>query len=259
MLSLLVWSLVIVIVINILMFVVAFKQQSDKLTDISYAVSFFGLGLFLLIEAKQFSYFSLIGFLMIAVWAIRIGSFLLYRVLKVGFDRRFDDIRNNFWRFGKFWVAQALTAWVLLLPYALSVRRHHQFYGLSLIGLFIWLIGLAVEAIADIQKYRFHNLLVNKNKWIDSGIWHYSRHPNYFGEIAVWLGLYLYLEPNLNLVEKLIGLVSPVFISILLLFISGVPPLEKAADARWGKDKAYQTYKKTTSLIVPFPKKASPL
>jgi len=91
----------------------------------------------------------------------------------------------------------------------------------------------------------------NKDKWIDTGIWHYSRHPNYFGEILIWVGIYLYTLASLPLLPAIIGLVSPGFIIILLLFISGIPILEKSADKRWGSNPKYRAYKKQTSILIP--------
>jgi len=123
------------------------------------------------------------------------------------------------------------------------------------IGVAVWAIGLVCETIADLQKMAFSNDPANKDKWIDTGIWHYSRHPNYFGEILVWVGVYLYTLASLPLLPAVIGLVSPAFIIILLLFISGIPILEKSADKRWGSESKYQAYKKRTSILIPFASK----
>ncbi len=121
------------------------------------------------------------------------------------------------------------------------------------VSLFEWTVGLIIETIADVQKIQFKNNPANKGKWIESGIWRYSRHPNYFGEIVVWIGVYIVAATSLPFVQAAIGLISPLFIIVLLLFVSGIPILEKSADKRWGNDPAYKKYKKRTSLLIPLP------
>jgi len=124
-----------------------------------------------------------------------------------------------------------------------------------IVGVVLWLIGLVVEAVADWQKFQFIQNKKNKDKWIQSGIWKYSRHPNYFGEIMVWFGVYVFVVSGLTGSEQLFAMASPLFITFLLLFVSGVPLLEKSADAKWGKEPAYKKYKKSTSILLPLPPK----
>lgn len=236
------------------MFLVAYKFQSDKLTDISYAVTFATLAVVGFWESAQ-SGFHIVLLLMVCLWAIRIGGFLLYRVIKNGKDARFDEMRGNFWQFAKFWVAQAITVWALMIPAIFAFHELSTINGVAVIGALVWFAGLAIEATADAQKYRFSKNKANKNKWIQSGIWQYSRHPNYFGEILVWIGVYLYVVTALSGVAVIVALVSPLFITCLLLFVSGVPILEKSADKRWGSNNDYQKYKRETSLLVPLPRK----
>jgi steroid 5-alpha reductase family enzyme len=157
-----------------------------------------------------------------------------------------------------FWISQAVTVWALLIPSLLAFRTQtgqQDFAPLTIIGAAIWAAGLLIEATADLQKFRFNQNPANKGTWIESGIWRYSRHPNYFGEILIWIGIYIFTLQVLTPVQALAGLVSPLFIMILLLFISGIPPLEKFADARWGDQAAYKQYKKHTSILIPLPKR----
>jgi len=113
-----------------------------------------------------------------------------------------------------------------------------------------------LESVADLQKFQFMQNKKNKDKWIGSGLWKYSRHPNYFGEILVWFGIYVFVVSGLEGIAQLLSVISPIFIMFLLLFVSGVPLLEKSADARWGRDKKYQQYKNSTSVIIPLPPKS---
>lgn len=249
----LVVALGISLAINILMFLIAFKLKSDKLTDISYALTFISLVALYLFERTYDNAYPLVVSWIVLVWAVRIGGFLLMRVMKKGKDKRFDGMRESFTRFGRFWLGQAITVWILMVPVLLTTDYGGDITRLSMIGFGVWLIGLLIESLADAQKWSFSQNPNNKGQWIHSGIWKYSRHPNYFGEITVWIGVYLFAYPALVGNDKLIGLASPVFIALLLLFASGVPILEKSADKRWGDLPEYKRYKKRTSLLIPLP------
>ncbi len=256
MLSTIFLYLLIVLGINIALFLIAYRYKSDKLTDISYALSFLALDIAIIFNAKRLQAYGLILFLIVALWAVRIGGFLLIRVLRVGKDKRFDGMRESFFRFGKFWVGQALTAWILMLPVALAQNHGGRVTLLAAVGLVVWLLGLIIETIADYQKYAFKQEPANKNQWIQTGIWKYARHPNYLGEILIWVGIYVYCFEALSLAEKILGLSSPGLIAALLLFVSGVPLLEKSAEKRWGTLPEYQTYKANTRLLIPIPARA---
>lgn len=240
--------------INLVLFLVAYRLQSDKLTDISYALSFLTIAIVSLLYASKYNFFSSIIFALPTVWAVRIGGFLLLRVMKVGKDRRFDNLRTSFVRFGKFWLGQAVTAWILMLPVSIALYRGGEVSILTVLGVVIWIVGLSIEAIADYQKFTFKSDMKNEGKWIQEGLWKYARHPNYFGEILVWAGIYVACFIALSSIERLIGLASPVLITLVLLFVSGVPLLEKSADKRWGNLKEYQGYKRRTRLLIPLPK-----
>lgn len=249
--EILITSLLVSLGINLAMFLVAFKLQSDKLTDISYAVTFITIALFAFLQSERELLHTVLAGLVCA-WAFRLGGFLLYRIIRQGKDSRFDGMRENFLKFGKFWLAQAITVWVLMFPSILAFGAQNTIWNtLVVVGVIVWATGLLIETIADYQKMTFKN----KGMWIDTGIWKYSRHPNYFGEILVWLGIYTYVVSNVSLTAAVIGLVSPLFISVLLLFVSGIPILERSADKKWGGIAAYEAYKKKTSILIPLPKK----
>jgi steroid 5-alpha reductase family enzyme len=140
-----------------------------------------------------------------------------------------------------------------LLPTFLFLisKQPLNFSLISFFGLFVWVSGFLIETIADHQKFTF--LKYRTGMWIDQGLWSYSRHPNYFGEILCWVGLYLYATIALSATEIIICFfASPVFLTCLLLFISGIPLLEKEADLRWGHETEYQQYKRQTSVLIPW-------
>ena len=190
---------------------------------------------------------------MVAVWGIRLGAFLFIRIGKMKRDKRFDGRRESFTRFLSFWILQGLTVGIVLIP-ALFFMAKETKQTLN-IGVVIWLIGFIIESIADAQKFKFTQDPLNKGKFIDRGMWKISRHPNYFGEILIWIGIYLYVFQSFSDIEKLWTLIGPVFIIVLLLFVSGIPTVEKRAKEKFGDDPAYVAYKRRTSLLIPWFKK----
>lgn len=252
---LIVLSLVATLLINFFLFLVAYKKQSDKLTDFAYSISFIAVIVPALALSSEKSYLLWLAGAMVLAWAIRLGSFLVIRIRKVGKDHRFDGIRENFWSFLKFWLAQGVVAWLLLLPVLFIASEKQAFSNLVCVGFAVWAFGLLIETFADIQKYKFKQDPKNKDKWIDSGLWQYSRHPNYFGEITIWVGMYLLVFSGMSTIERIVGLISPIAIYITLMYVSGVPILEKYANEKWGDNPRYKKYKNSTSLLVLSPKR----
>ncbi len=246
----------VVVGFNIAMFIPAYLYKTDKLTDISYALSFVALILFGYARSSgEWPHMLLV--LLVVWWAARLGGFLFMRVQKKGKDARFDEMRNKPLVFLRFWLLQGATVYVVLLSSLLFMNTTHVSFGiLSVLGLLVFFAGLVLESVADWQKWQFSLKKSNKGSWIDEGVWARSRHPNYLGEMLVWTGVYLYVAPSLTLGYALYALLSPAYIILLLLFVSGIPILEKAADARWGKDKSYQAYKRRVPVLIPKTKKS---
>ena len=257
MLSYLAWALIFSVFVNIVMFAIAWQLRTDKLTDLSYAATF------LMVTATGLWQLPLTPYrvglaAMVGLWAIRLGGFLGLRIFITGRDKRFDTIRRSFWKFAKFWIGQGISVWAILLPTLLALRYPDTPLGwLAFVGAGIWLLGLVTEAVADWQKFYFTFLPANEGKWIDRGLWRYSRHPNYFGEITVWIGVFVTACAALPWAQLLLGALSPLYIAGLLLFVTGIPILEKSADARWGDNPKYRKYKARTSLLIPRPLRRS--
>jgi steroid 5-alpha reductase family enzyme len=248
-------TFMIAIGINVLMFIPAYFLKTDKLTDISYAVTFVVVAVYGMLVGG-YTLPSLLIVLMVFAWAGRLGGYLLIRIKKIKRDKRFDGMRESFWRFSRFWLLQGLTVWVVLLPSLLFFQKSPEVLpAVAYLGIVVWLVGLMIEGIADQQKYAFINDSANKGKWIDTGLWKYSQHPNYFGEITLWIGVYIYAIFGLNLAESLVALLGPLYLIVLLIFVSGIPLLDKAAKKRWGDNDEYQEYRKRTSKLIPLPNK----
>lgn len=246
-------TLIVSLLIQVLFFSYAAIFKTDKVTDLSYGLTFIALAIFALIKNQTFYSYQILVTVLIFFWGIRLASYLFIRILKTKKDERFDGIRENFWKFAQFWLLQAIAVWLISLPssYLLSLKTNTNLNSSMIVGLLVWLMGLTIETIADWQKFTFKNNPNNKNKLIMSGIWKYSRHPNYFGEISCWWGIFIY-SSTLQSGLSWLTILGPSFITFLILFVSGIPTLEKKYNERYQNDPTYQTYKKRTSLLVPW-------
>jgi len=241
---------IISLAIQFIFFVPAYAFKTDKFTDFSYGVTFIALAYFAY-TLGSFSPEKLFLFGMVFLWGIRLAYYLLKRILRIGRDKRFDGKRENFYEFIKFWLFQGLVVPVIILPTSFFMVSQTKINTFIIIGFLIWLTGFLFEAVSDSQKYKFIQNPKNKGRWIDVGLWKYSRHPNYFGEILCWLGIYVYTFSFLNIGDRFLALLSPITISLLLIYVSGIPILEKKSDEKWGKSKDYIEYKKRTPVLLP--------
>lgn len=237
--------------VNTLFFFIAVRKKSDIVTDLSYGLSFFLTSLALIVLHGMKSAVALIPFILVMLWSLRIAGFLFRRILTFKVDHRFDGRREDPVKFAKFWGLQAISTSIIMLPVIATISNSPPSLSwLQMLGIIISLAGIVLEAIADNQKFRFKK--DGKTGFISTGLWSWSRHPNYFGEMLVWWGLYLYVLPMLTGWWHL-ALAGPVYITSLLLFVSGIPLLEKAADQKFGKDAEYLAYKARTSVLIPRP------
>ena len=241
--------------VNTGFFVIAAIRKTDVVTDLSYSLSFAVLALVLPFLGAH-KPVQLIAALMVLLWAFRLGGYLFGRILRIKIDHRFDEMRNHPLRFANFWLLQAISVGVIMLPvsYLLDQNGAPGFGTWAIAGVALWFVGLLVEAVSDSQKSAFKGKDENRGRFVSNGLWRYSRHPNYFGEMLVWWGLFVYAVPFLDGAAFVVA-IGPIFITVLLLFVSGIPLLEKSAEARYGADPAYREYKRRTSILVPLPRR----
>ena len=188
----------------------------------------------------------------VIVWAARLGPFLFMRIQKAGEDRRFRKIKLSTPRFLLTWTLQG--TWVFITAgaalAAIMTPNADPLGNVFFFGAVMWVIGMGIEVIADNQKNAFKADPANNGKFINTGIWARSQHPNYFGEILLWAGVAVMALPSLS-GSAYIFLISPFFVALLLTKISGVPLLRKSGDERWGDDPEYQAYRKNTPTLIP--------
>lgn len=249
---LLVFLVSVIILIQWIMFLPSYLKSTEHYFDITGSITFITVSILAFILSDNKNIRSILLTLLIIVWATRLGIFLLKRVKAAGSDGRFDDLKD-FSTFFMVWNLQALwITFTLLSSLIIFTSNHPDNFGIyDYIGIITWISGLFIEVVADKQKSDFKNDISNKNKFISTGLWKYSRHPNYMGEIILWTGITIIAIPLFSGWSWL-GLISPAFVFIMLKFISGVRILESRADMKWGKDKEYLKYKNSTPEIFPF-------
>ena len=240
--------------INWVVFVPSARAQTERYYDLTGSVTYLTVTLVAVLLSDNLDLRATLVAAMVAIWALRLGTFLFRRIRKDGKDGRFDEIKQSPLRFLMAWSLQGL--WVLLtasaaLAIITSVTRR-ELGWVGIIGALIWLVGFAIEVVADRQKSAFKADPANKGRFISTGLWAWSRHPNYFGEITLWTGIAIMAIPILS-GWRWVMLISPVFVTLLLTKISGIPMLERRADDRWGGEPAYEDYKQSTPVLVPRP------
>jgi steroid 5-alpha reductase family enzyme len=242
--------------IQIVVFIPAFIMQSERFYDLTGSLTYISMTLLAATLAAPLDARTTLLTGLVIVWAARLGTFLFRRVMKAGKDGRFDEIKPSFVRFLNVWTIQGL--WLTLTAgaalAAITSAQRVDIDGFMVAGVLVWLFGFTIEVIADLQKSRFKADSGNKGRFIHTGLWSWSRHPNYFGEITLWLGVALIAAPALQ-GWQLATLISPVFVFLLITRVSGVPLLEKYADKTWGGQDDYEAYKARTSVLVPLPPK----
>jgi steroid 5-alpha reductase family enzyme len=235
-------------------FIPAFLNQTETFFDLTGSITYITVIIVAALLSSQTDARSYLLLALVVVWAVRLGSFLFRRIQRAGSDRRFDDIKPSFARFLLTWTLQGL--WVSFsLAAALAAitsEAKSELGVFAVTGLLVWLLGFGIEVIADRQKSQFRAAPENTGKFISTGLWAWSRHPNYFGEIVLWVGVAIIALPVLRGWQWL-TLISPVFITILLTRISGIPLLEARADEKWGGQADYEDYKARTSVLIPMP------
>jgi steroid 5-alpha reductase family enzyme len=235
-----------------LAFIPAYLMQTENFFDLTGSITYISVTLLAVLLSPVVDGRSLLLLALVVIWAARLGTFLFRRIQKAGKDARFDEIKPSFIRFLNTWTLQGLwvtfTLAAALAAITTTTRKELDLF--ALIGSLIWVLGFTIEVMADAQKSRFRADPNNVDKFISTGLWARSRHPNYFGEIVLWIGVAIIALPILR-GWQWITLISPVFVTLLLTRISGVPMLERRADEKWGGQEDYEAYKERTPVLIP--------
>lgn len=251
------WCLLVAFGINWVAFVHSWSARTERFYDLMGMVTYLSVVIMALVLVGRYDARSLLLIGMVAVWTLRLGTFLFRRILASGSDSRFEKILTSpaqlfmTWTLQGLWVSLTLAAALA----AVTAEVEHDLGWWWIPGTVLWVIGMAFELTADAQKSAFKADPANDGRYISSGVWGWSRHPNYFGEITLWAGIALIALPALQ-GWSYMTLTSPVFVYVLLRYISGVPMLERKAQSRWGDEPQWQAYQRDTPLLVPRPPRA---
>lgn len=245
---------IVAIAIQWAVFIPAYRLRTEKFFDLTGSLTYIMLVIVAIATANSWDARSIVLAALVIVWAARLGTFLFTRVLASGGDARFDSMKHELPSFLQTWTLQGV--WVLLTASAalaaITTENPSSVDWTVFVGAAIWATGLAIEATADAQKRRFRKDARNKGAFIRTGIWAWSRHPNYFGEIVLWIGVAVVAAPSLA-GWQWVTMISPIFVFLLLTRVSGVPMLERRGKKRWGDDPAYRAYLAATPVLVPRP------
>jgi steroid 5-alpha reductase family enzyme len=255
--SLVVLSGVVVIAYQLLFFFIASTLKIDKVTDFAGGSNFLIIAIMTMVLGEAYSISQIVVSIGVVLWAIRISGFLLYRILKTGTDDRFDEIRSNFWKFLGFWIYQMW--WVFsgsLSVIFMNANKNIEtnVFGIQeFAGVAMFVCGFLIEIEADRSKYSFKSNENNQGKFCTSSVWKYSRHPNYFGEILLWWGIWIVAQPSFTSIWMYSSLLGPLTTMFVLFFLSGMN-LSEPLYGEKGKDNLeYQTYRDRTSILIPLP------
>ena len=241
-------------VIQWLVYIHAWAKRTERYFDLTGSLTYITVTVLLVVLTPGVDARGFLLAALVVIWAARLGTFLFRRISRAGKDDRFDELKKSFFRFLNVWTIQGL--WVTFTAAAawvgITSSQRVAFDWLAVVGLVLWAVGFAFEVVADLQKSRFKADPANEGRFINTGLWSKSRHPNYFGEIVLWIGVALIALPTFQ-GWQWIAIISPLFVTLLLTRVSGVPMLEKKADGKWGGQADYEEYKRTTPVLIPRP------
>lgn len=236
-----------------LLFIPAFIFKTEKFYDLTGSLSYITIILYVLISSNNGinNFGNVILSSLIIIWTLRLGSFLFLRIKKAGEDKRFREIKKSFSWFFMAFTFSGMWVSICALCALTGISNGIELTGVTYIGILLFLIGFTLEIIADTQKTNFRKIKDNKDKFITTGLWKYSRHPNYLGEIILWIGVAIISYSSLE-INQLFTLISPIFTYLLLVNVSGINLLEKSGEKKWGDLNEYKQYKKETPRLFWF-------
>ena len=241
------------VIIQIIFFIPSFILKTEKIYDLIGSTTYIFVGLIAYLSVDNKTTTDTILLLFVIIWGTRLGTYLFKRIQRDSEDVRFEKAKRNFFWFLQYWMGQALWVSITSCAAVIAILKPESntlnIYGY--IGITIWIFGFTFEVVADLQKNNFKKSQNTTQNYISTGLWSISRHPNYFGEITLWVGIYIISLSSFSGIEYL-TIISPIFVYILLTRMSGINMLEKIADERYGHLDEYLEYKEKTPILVPY-------
>lgn len=240
----------------VLWWIVAALARRNDLADIAWGLGFIVLGLTLMLSTGNFSETMLLMLVLITLWGLRLATHIGTRFVKKDEDLRYQNMREQ-WKHPRLrsltdvFLLQGLFMLMVATPIMIAAADPAaELAWYNLVGVALWTTGFFFEVVGDWQLKKFIGNSKNKGKIMKSGVWHYTRHPNYFGEVTQWWGIFLII---LFAPFWYVALIGPITITILILGLSGIPMLER----RYEGNQEYERYQETTSAFFPWPPKTA--
>ncbi|MFO8011452.1 MAG: DUF1295 domain-containing protein [Dehalococcoidales bacterium] len=239
-----------------LMFVLAVRFRDNSIADSAWGIGFITVALVTLIITGDFIARQILVTSLVLIWGLRLAVRIFIRNWGKGEDYRYQQWRQQWGRhflirsYLQVFMLQGLMLLFIVYPVVIiNTRGGDELTWLDFLGAVIWAMGFMFESVGDYQLDRFVNSPANRGKIMDRGLWHYSRHPNYFGEVTQWWGIFFIA---LSVPWGWTGIVGPLTITLLIVKVSGIPLLEK----KMAENPAFVEYQKRTSALIPwFPRK----
>lgn len=234
-----------------LWYILSIILKRADIVDIAWGLGYVVLVFYYLLSTDITSRGVLVATLII-IWGLRLAIFVFSRNRKKKEDFRYMNWRNTWKNFYlrsyiQIFLLQGALLLIIISPVSIMFSQTQGYINtLDVLGLLVWLAGFLFETVGDQQLIEFKKKPENKGKIITTGLWSYTRHPNYFGEVLLWWGIFII---TLSSPYWYLGFLGPVTITVLILFVSGIPMLEEKYD----NNPEYQEYKKRTSMFIPLP------
>lgn len=235
-------------------FIVSLIKKRNDVADIGWGIGFVIISLISLF-LSNFYFINIVVFILVLIWAFRLSLYIYIRNRNKKEDYRYKEMSKSWGKY--FYIISFLQVFLLQGLFMIMVSTpiiinvfHNKLFNIYffVLGIIFWIIGFLFETISDIQLYNFTKDKNNKGRILKSGLWKYSRHPNYFGEVLLWWGIFFI---SFYYPYQLIGIIGPITITFLILKVSGIPLLEKKFEGI----EEFEEYKKRTSVFFPMPEK----
>ena len=233
-------------------FLIGQKIKNNSIVDFGLGLGFILVALINILNTQEITVALVVISSLILLWGTRLSYHIGKRNFGKGEDYRYVEMRKKWGNkekinaFFKVYMLQAFIMYIVSFPIIfVSNYPLENFSYFSMIGRFVWVIGFAFEVIADYQLRKFKKNIDNKGRILKTGLWKYSRHPNYFGESLMWWGIFII---SLNDIMGVLSIISPILITFLLVFVSGVPLLEE----KYKNNEEFKEYAKITSVFIPW-------